>query len=211
MDITLAIKGAVIGFVVAAPGGPIAVLCIHRTIGEGRLSGLATGLGAALADTVYGGLAAFGLSFVTRVLIDEQSYLRLAGGLLLCALGAATLLRRPTIREDLDDHLTLLGSFASAFALTLANPITVLAFLAIYTGFGLGHIAGHRIDGATLVAGVFLGAAAWWLLVTIGTALFRDRFTDKGLLWITRASGLAIIGFGVVGLASGIARLSGES
>ena len=207
MDVTLVIKGAIVGFVVATPAGPIAMLCIHRTLDEGRLSGIATGLGAALADTALGALAALGVTFVTDVIASDQVYLRLAGGLVLCVLGAAAFVRRPKIGTIVEDHLSLLRSFASAFALTIVNPLTIVAFLAIFTGLGLGGITAHRLDAMTLILGVFAGAAAFWMLLAVGTALFRDRFTDKGLLWMTRGSGIVILTFGLVGLASGISRL----
>ncbi len=108
-----------------------------------------------------------------------------------------------------DDHLTLIGSAASAFALTLFNPITIFAFIAIFSGAGLAGTAVHRIDGLALLLGVLGGATAWWMLLAVGTALFRDRFTEKGLIWVTRVSSLAIFGFGVAGVASGLRRLLG--
>jgi threonine/homoserine/homoserine lactone efflux protein len=209
MDLLLVVKGAVIGFVVAAPAGPIAVLCVHRTLGEGRLSGIATGLGAALADTLLGALALFGVGLVAEILAEDRPWLRLVGGLVVVGLGVATWFRDVKAGAVADDHLTLIQSFASAFALTLLNPITIFAFVAILSGAGLGGLAVHRADGATLVLGVFAGATGWWMLLAIGTALFRDRFTDKGLLWVTRVSGLAIVGFGVAGIATGLRRLVG--
>ena len=206
MDLGLLLKGLVVGFVVAAPAGPVAMLCLHRTIEEGRLSGIATGLGAAVADTFYGGLAALGVGFVADFVATEATPLRLGGGVLLCVLGLATLLRRPRLGPVADDHLTLLGSFASAFALTLANPFTILAFVAIFTGLGLEVLADQRLDAAALVGGVLVGALLWWMTLAVGSALFRHRFTERGLMWVTRSSGLVILGFGVAALASGVSR-----
>jgi len=207
MDLGLFVKGAIIGFVVAAPAGPIAVLCLHRTLDEGRLSGFATGLGAALADTVYGAVAAFGLGAIGSLLLTELVYFRIGGGAVVIALGVVTFFRKPRTGPVREDHLSLLGSFASAFALTMANPITILAFLAIFAGLGMEHAVHRDFDGMTLIAGVLAGSAAWWLLLTAGAAFFRSRFTEKGLGWVTRISGIAIAGFGVLGVLSGVMRL----
>lgn len=207
MDLSLLVKGAIIGFVVAAPAGPIAVLCLHRTLDEGRLSGFATGLGAALADTVYGAIAAFGVGAIGSLLLADLVYFRIGGGAVVIALGIVTFFRKPRLGAVRDDHLSLLGSFASAFALTLANPITILAFLAIFAGLGMERATGSGLDGLTLIASVFAGAAAWWMLLTAGAALFRHRFTEKGLSWVTRTSGIAIAGFGVLGVLTGVVRL----
>jgi threonine/homoserine/homoserine lactone efflux protein len=203
----LLIKGLVVGFVVAAPAGPIAVMCLHRSIEEGHLSGIATGIGAALGDTVFGALALFGVGYVAAFISSEQIPLRLGGGVVLCALGIVTFLRRPRPGTFVEDHITLIGAFAGAFALTLANPITILAFLAIFSAIGVEHLAGQRVDAVTLIAGILAGSTAWWMLLAVGAALFRDRFTEKGLIWITRISGLVIVGFGVAALVSGIGRL----
>lgn len=203
VDVGLLIKGLVVGFVVAAPAGPIAVLCLHRSIEEGHLSGIATGLGAALGDTVFGALALFGVGYVAGFIASEQVWVRLGGGLVLIALGITTFLRRPRPGAFVEDHITLIGAFAGAFALTLANPITILAFLAIFSAIGVEQLAGQRVDEVTLIAGILAGATAWWMLLAVGAALFRDRFTEKGLIWVTRVSGLIIVGFGVAALVSG--------
>ncbi|MEX2649547.1 MAG: LysE family transporter [Alphaproteobacteria bacterium] len=207
MDLGLLLKGLVVGFVVAAPAGPIAMMCLHRSIEEGRLSGIATGLGAALADTVYGMIAALGVGYVAAFIVSEQVPIRFGGGVLLCALGLITFVRKPRIRALVEDHITLIGAFMTAFALTLANPFTILAFVAIFSALGVEHLVGHRLDAASLIIGVLGGATAWWMLLAIGAALFRDRFTDRGLIWVTRVSGLAIAGFGVAALVSGVGRL----
>ena len=202
-DVALLIKGIVVGFVVAAPAGPIAVLCLHRSIEEGHLSGVATGLGAALGDTVFGAIALFGVGFAAQFLASEQTLVRLGGGLVLIVLGVTTFLRKPKTGAFVEDHITLIGAFAGAFALTLANPITILAFLAIFSAIGVEHLAGHRADSLALVIGILGGATAWWMSLALGAALFRDRFTEKGLIWVTRVSGLLIVGFGVAAIVSG--------
>jgi threonine/homoserine/homoserine lactone efflux protein len=208
MELGLFLKGLVVGFVVAAPAGPIAVMCLHRAIEEGRLSGIATGLGAALADTVFGAVAALGVGYVSDFIVNEQMPIRFIGGIVLCVMGLVTFLRKPRIGSFVDDHVTLIGAFATAFALTMTNPITILAFFAIFSALGVEHLVGQRLDAATLIVGLLGGATAWWMMLAIGAALFRDRFTDRGLIWVARVSGLVIVGFGVAALISGVARLA---
>ena len=116
--------------------GPIGVLCIRRTLVDGRLYGLITGLGAASADAIYGIIAAFGLVSITNLLIGGQTWLRLVGGIFLCYLGVRTLLARPAQDEVSSQKTSLAGAYASTFLLTLTNPLTILSFAAIFAGMG---------------------------------------------------------------------------
>lgn len=202
MDYPLFFRGLVIGFSIAAPVGPIGVLCIRRTLTDGRASGLVSGLGAATADGLYGCVAGFGLTFISGILIDQQMWLRLFGGLFLCYLGIRTLLSRPAEQEARAAGTGLLGSYASTFLLTVTNPMTILSFAAIFAGLGLANTSGSYASALVLVLGVFLGSASWWLLLSGGVGLFRDKFNTKGLLWVNRISGVVIIIFGAIALGS---------
>jgi threonine/homoserine/homoserine lactone efflux protein len=198
LDTNLLLRGGLIGLSVAAPVGPIGVLCIRRTLAEGRAYGLVSGLGAATADAVYGCIAAFGLTFIAAALVSHQAWLRLIGGLFLCYLGVKTLLARPAQQAAPSDGGGLWGAYASTFFLTLTNPVTILAFAAIFAGFGLA--SGGYDSAGLLVLGVFLGSACWWLLLSSVVSLFRTRFSPSGLRWVNRISGTIIVGFGVVAL-----------
>ncbi|MBN1200852.1 MAG: LysE family transporter [Anaerolineae bacterium] len=198
-------RGLVIGFSIAAPVGPIGVLCIRRTLADGRAHGLVSGLGAATADAIYGSIAAFGLTFVSSFLIDQQTGLRLIGGVFLCYLGIKTLLARPAEHIVQANNNRLTGAYTSTFFLTLTNPVTILSFAAIFAGVGVGGDAGDYLAAAVLVAGVFLGSAAWWLLLSGGVSLLRDAATPAHLRWINRGSGVILISFGLVALAGLIA------
>lgn len=200
MDLSLFFRGLLIGFSIAAPVGPIGVLCIRRTLANGRASGLMSGLGAATADGVYGCVAGFGLTFISGILIDQQTWLRLFGGLFLCYLGIRTLLSKPAEQEAKVSGTGLLGSYASTFLLTLTNPMTILSFVAIFAGLGLANTSGSYASALILVLGVFLGSAAWWLLLSGGVGLFRDRFNTRAMLWVNRISGVVITAFGVIAL-----------
>jgi threonine/homoserine/homoserine lactone efflux protein len=193
-------KGLLIGFSIAAPVGPIGVLCIRRTVAYGRRSGLVSGLGAATADALYGCVAAFGLTIISHFLIHHQWGLRFVGGSFLCYLGIRTFLSRPGGAPPSVRRLDLAGDYISTFFLTLTNPLTILSFAAVFAGLGLGTTGGTYFEAGMLVAGVFLGSALWWWILSFGIGVFRDRFNPRGLRWINRFSGLVILGFGVAAM-----------
>ena len=201
MDVSLFLRGLVIGFSVAAPVGPIGVLCIRRTLVDGQMAGLVSGLGAATADALYGCVAAFGLTFISGFLIGQKLWLSLIGGLFLLYLGIKTLLSRPAEEAAKAEETGLLGAYLSTFLLTLTNPMTILSFVAIFAALGLGSATSNSYASAlTLVLGVFCGSAFWWLLLSGGVGLFRNRFNPKGLLWVNRISGAVITLFGIIAL-----------
>lgn len=200
LDIIFLLRGLVIGFSIAAPVGPIGVLCIRRTLAYGRATGLVSGLGAASADAFYGAVAGFGLTTVSGFLLDQQAPLRIIGGLFLCYLGVRTLLAPPAQQAASVSERGLGGAFASTFFLTLTNPVTILAFGAIFAGLGLAEAGGDYLSAATLVAGVFLGSAAWWLVLSAGVSLLRERFDAAWLRWVKTVSGLIVLGFGLLAL-----------
>lgn len=192
----LFLRSLVIGVSVAAPVGPIGVLCIRRTLAEGRRIGLVSGLGAATADALYGLLAAFGLTVITDVLVAQADLLRLVGGLFLLYLGVRTLLAPPAddAAQTRQVRGGLLGAYGSTFALTLTNPMTILAFLGIFAGLGAGVAQGY---GAALVmvAGVFAGSALWWGVLSGGVSLLSGQFDARWMRWVNRASGIIILLF----------------
>lgn len=200
MDYPLFFRGLVIGFSIAAPVGPIGVLCIRRTLADGQIAGLVSGLGAATADAFYGCVAGFGLTFISSLLIDQQMWMRLVGGLFLLYLGIKTLLSRPAEQAAKTTGNGLLSAYASTFLLTVTNPLTILSFAAIFAGLGLTNTTGSYASALILVLGVFLGSASWWLLLSGGVGLFRDKFNTQGMVWVNRISGVMITAFGAVAL-----------
>jgi threonine/homoserine/homoserine lactone efflux protein len=145
------------GFSIAAPVGPIGVLCIRRTLSEGRRAGLLTGLGAATADAVYGCVAGFGLVFISRVLVSHRIWLRFFGGLFLCYLGIKTFLAKPAQQVPSIERSGLISAYVSTFFLTLTNPMTIVSFVGIFAGLGLAS-GGDWVSATALVFGVFLGS-----------------------------------------------------
>jgi threonine/homoserine/homoserine lactone efflux protein len=204
MNIGFLLRGIVIGFSIAAPVGPIGVLCIRRTLAEGRLSGLVSGLGAATADAAYGCIAGFGLTFISSLLVSQQVSLRLIGGAFLCYLGVRTFLAEPSRQEQAAQAggNGLVGAYASTFFLTLTNPMTIISFAAIFAGLGLASAGGDYVSAVVLVLGVFVGSALWWLLLSGGVGLFRARLGPHTLRWVNRISGVIIAGFGLLALLS---------
>ena len=195
------LEGIVIGFAIAAPVGPIGVLCIRRTLADGRASGFISGLGAATADAVYGSVAALGLTFVTNLLLGGESWLRLVGGAFLILLGVRTFLVRPAEWAAPAGRSGLPGAYASTFLLTLTNPTTILSFAAIFAGLGAGDASGDVLSAMLLVSGVFLGSAVWWFVLSAAVGLFRAKLSVRGLRWVNRVSGAVIAAFGVLALS----------
>jgi threonine/homoserine/homoserine lactone efflux protein len=195
VDLSVFVRGLVIGFSIAAPVGPIGVLCIRRTLSEGRATGLAVGLGAAAADAVYGAIAGFGLTAVSALLVRQQGLLRVVGGLFLGYLGIRTFVSRPAAEAaPAAVGIGLFGAFAATFALTLANPATILSFVAVFAGLGIAG-AGSWRDAALIVAGVFLGSAAWWLILSGVVGALRSRVHPGTLRWVNRISGAVLLVF----------------
>jgi threonine/homoserine/homoserine lactone efflux protein len=198
VDVRILIRGVVVGVSIAAPVGPIGVLCIRRTLAEGSLAGLVSGLGAATADAAYGCIAAFGLTVLADLLVGQEMWLRLAGGLFLCFLGIKTF-SSPIAEEAAQARGNgLVGTYASTFALTLTNPMTVLSFAALLSGLGVAE--GDASGSVLLVLGVFAGSALWWLTLSTVVGLVKGRLTGSILGWINRISGAVILAFGLYSL-----------
>lgn len=206
-DLEFLLRGLVIGFAIAAPVGPIGLLCIQRTLSSGRRAGLVSGLGAATADAVYGSVAAFGLTAISQALVSQQIWLRLGGGLFLCYLGLRTFLARVAEKPAGAGGRGLVGDYASTFVLTMTNPLTILSFVAVFAGLGLSTGGGYG-QAALLVLGVFSGSAAWWLTLSLGVGLLQTRLGPATLRWINRLSGAIIFAFGLAALASLIGPLT---
>ena len=202
MDIAFLQRGLIIGISIAAPVGPISLLCMRRTLAEGRLSGIVSGLGAATADALFGCVAGFGLTFISNILVDQQTWLRLIGGLFLCYLGIKTLRARPAKQAGVAEGTGLIGAYASTLFLTLTNPMTILSFAAFFAGLGLANTGGSFMSAGALVLGVFIGSSLWWITLSGGVGLFRERLDQQGLQWVNRISGAIITGFGLVALLS---------
>jgi threonine/homoserine/homoserine lactone efflux protein len=197
------LKGVAIGVVIALPVGPVGVLCVRRTLFEGPSYGFISGMGAATADTMFGVIAAAGLTFLRDWLLSYQDLLGAVGGVFLLFFGIRTLLIPPMARETVpvtgERHLK---AYASTFALTITNPITILAFAAIFSKVGVAESPGLFTLGA-LVIGVFAGSLLWWLGLSFGLFWVHRLAGSFYLAWLNRISGgiLAVSGAGLLGAA----------
>jgi threonine/homoserine/homoserine lactone efflux protein len=207
LNLTIFFQSLLIGFSIAAPVGPIGILCIRRTLADGRRAGLISGIGAATADAFYGAVAAFGLTFISTFLIKQSIWLRLGGGLFLIFLGIRTFLAQPDDNEtpnlSKENHQGMLSYFMSTFLLTISNPLTILSFAAIFAGLGPGRFNSQdNFDSLMIVLGIFLGSSIWWFFLTFTTGFVRNRINRNTLIWINRIAGAIILIFGIVVLIS---------
>jgi threonine/homoserine/homoserine lactone efflux protein len=200
----LLLRGYVLGFAIAASPGPLFFLCLRRTLARGWRNGVVSGLGVATADGVYGALAAFGVAAVTAALVSQRRWLTLIGGVALVLLGLRALRGGPT-REARPgtDSPRLAAAYLPTLALTLTNPATILAFVAVFASLGLNG-RGSPTQAIALVAGVLLGSATWWLVLATLASLLRARVTPAVVQGIRVASALAILTFGVLAVASSV-------
>jgi len=198
----MALKGLAAGLAIAIPVGPVNVLVASRSLVFGRRSGIVSGLGAASADTLYGSIAGFSITFIIQFLQREQFWIRVIGGLLLMAIGVMYFRKPPqalSARRNGGGH----SDFVSTLLLTLTNPTTVLSFLAVLAGLGLGA-EGPGWPTLLLVGGIFCGSMLWWIVLTEIVHRMRDRFDAGTIGWMNRIAGLAIGAFGVLTFVIGI-------
>jgi threonine/homoserine/homoserine lactone efflux protein len=202
MHFEFLVQGTIVGFLIAIPVGPVNVLCLRRALADGWATGFVSGLGAAVADAAYGGVAAFGLTLISDLLLRHAVPIRLVGGALLVLLGAKTWRADPRIALAVERSPSFLGAFASTLFLTLTNPLTILSFGAIFAGLQTGGRQAEEVDASLLVAGVFLGSTAWWAVLSSIAGHFRERLGVKALRWVNRTAGLAVGGFGIWAIVS---------
>ena len=189
------LKGLAIGFFIAIPVGPVAILCIQRTLTRSKRHGLISGLGAATADAVYGAVAAFGLTMVSEFVQAHRTPFRLAGGLILCLLAVRTFFVKIPKQPRQVNSAIHATNFVSTFLLTLMNPLTILAFMAIFTGSGLGHC--EQEEAARLILGVFLGSSLWFLSLSFLAGQFKNVVNEDHMDVINKIAACLILAFGL--------------
>ncbi len=201
----LLIRGALAGLAISAPVGPVNVLCVKRTLAKGRMAGIISGLGAATADTVYGAIAGYSISFIIALLLREEFWIRLIGGILLIGIGFAYYFKRPkSLDEERQEQAG--SAYVSTFLLCLTNPTVILSFLAVLAGLGMGGLKQRSLT-LIVILGIFCGAMLWWTILALVAGQFRGRITDSAMVWMNRIAGIAIGGFGVVTLILSAGRL----
>jgi threonine/homoserine/homoserine lactone efflux protein len=195
-QLDLLLRGVLAGLAIAIPVGPVNVLCISRTIANGRRAGLASGLGAATADTIYGAIAGFSISLIINFLVEEKFWIRLVGGALLIGIGITYWSKKPQSLKEGQNNSTH-SDFVSTLLLTLTNPTTVLSYMAVLAGLRLGEPRPWTLT-LFLVLGIFCGSMLWWTVLALVAGHFRRRFNDRAVVWMNRIAALAISAFGIL-------------
>jgi threonine/homoserine/homoserine lactone efflux protein len=198
MDASIFFKGLVVGFLIATPVGPIGLLCIQRTLSEGKIHGLVSGLGAATADAIFGLIAALGLTFISNFLVEERLWLRFFGGLFLCYLGIRTFLSKPAGQTSSANAPSHISNYGSTFLLAFTSPITILVFIAVFAGLSVVRSGTHYFSVGLAVAGVFIGSALWWFMLCGAAGILHGKISYGILTGLNRISGIIVTVFGLV-------------
>lgn len=189
--VSVFLRGLVLGVVVAAPVGPVGLLCIKRTLQGGIVIGFCTGVGAAVADALYGAIAAFGVTAALSFLTGMEKEIRLFGGLFLLVLALRMLLKKVSFTRTAEVTATgIIKAVMSGFFITFSNPLTIIGILAVVATFA-GHL--NYVQAATLTGGIFCGSLAWWLLLSGGVHIIRKHFTENGLNWVNRGTAILLL------------------
>jgi len=206
MWLELLLKGCVVGLCASAPLGPIGVICVQRTINKGHRSGLASGYGAAIADTLFATVAVLGLSYIIDFIRAHETPIKIIGGVIIAVLGLTILLRNPLreLRRARREKSSLVQDMLWVLLLTLTNPLAILLFLALFAALHVVVPSGHHILFLPPLAGVHLGACAWWLLLTFMVAHFKSRFRLKQIWWFNKIAGATILVLGLVAASSAL-------
>ncbi|MEI7857464.1 MAG: LysE family transporter [Methanomicrobiales archaeon] len=195
MDLSLFIQGMIIGLTLAVPVGPIALLCVQRAVTDGRIHGILSGIGVATADSFYAGVTFFGLTAISGLILAHQFSLRLAAGVVLMAVGIRIFLSVPAPLSEKGGHETYLKDYLSMVAIAIANPLTLIFFVAILPGFGVVFHEDSVLSAAEFVGGVFLGSTLWWIILCGSIGSVRSRIRLEHLKLINRISGILIVCF----------------
>ena len=203
---SLLIRGFAFGFLIAASPGPIFFLCLRRSLVRGRLIGFVSGLGVATADAFYAGLAVFGIAAVLAAALSGVArWIAVVGGLAIVVIGLRAATSTPSTREATASNTGagLVWAYASILGLTITNPATIVSFVALAAALGSG-LSGSWTRPALVVAGVGLGSASWWLVLTTLVAALRSRITPAVARAIGLASGLAIAALGALAVIASL-------
>ncbi|MDP4087825.1 MAG: LysE family transporter [Bacillota bacterium] len=193
-------KGIIIGLITGMPLGPIGAVCLRTTLTSGAVYGLVSGLGSAIADSIYATVASVGMAFVAHFILQNKLYLHFGGGLVLIAYGIHMYhSRQKTLETKRKIHGgTLFKSFISTLLLALANPATIFSFVVVFTSSRLSHISRMPYSRTLLILGVFIGSMLWWLILVLGASSLESKFNIKNINFINRILGSIIILSGFV-------------
>ena len=207
MDFVYFLQGAVIGFSLAAPIGPVGILCVRRTLEHGARYGLVIGVSAACCDVVYSIVAAFGITLVSDFVTLEQYWIRLVGGTILLVIGYGVFRTHPPVDKAVKAPRGHTWVVFSTALLVFTNPLTLFAFAAAFAVIGVKNIVGHPVSGLMLVGGVFFGSLTWFILLTGFVHLFKEKVIRVEFTLVNRAAGALLMLCGLYALWNGIGAL----
>ena len=193
MDISLFFKGFLVGIIISAPIGPVGALCIQRTMSYVRHSGILSGIGAAVGDSIFAVIAVFGLTFISGFLDEKEAWFRIAGGIILLYFGLRVYLSKQQDCSNQDNEVNHFGTFGSALLLTISNPLVILSIIAVFAVLGIVNPTSSYPSTALLILGVFSGAVFLWIITCHILSNYRNRMGQKGILLVNRITGLFIL------------------
>jgi len=192
------LKGMFIGLAMAAPVGPLAILCIRRSLAKGYAEGLATASGVALVDGFYALVAALGLTAISSFVLERREYLFMGGGLMLMMLGIRALKNPPQLKNDVVKHRGFFTTLIQTMLITLTNPMTIITFIAAFTAVGFEDLQADISQAIIIAFGVFLGSMSWFMFISFSAAYFRKHLTPYMLWLLNTLSGIILLGFGLL-------------
>ncbi len=196
MDISFFFKGFLVGIIISAPIGPVGALCIQRTMNNGKITGILSGIGAALGDSIFAVIAVFGLTFISGFLNEKEAWFRIAGGIILLYFGLRVYLSKPQDCSNTDNEINHFGTIGSAFLLTISNPLVILSIIAVFAVLGIVNPTTSYPSTALLILGVFCGAVFLWIVTCNILSNYRNKMGQKGALLVNRITGLFILACG---------------
>jgi len=195
MDAEMFWKGVLVGFMMAAPLGPMGIICMKRTLSQGKKSGFVTGLGIATIDTLYGSVAALGIAFVAAFILIHKIVIQSIGILILLYLAIEVFREKPkdiVIPKSITKNLV--KDYGSAAILTLCNPITILSFIGALAAVDIVNNLGQDLP-LTLVLGIFIGSMLWWSILSVALGSVSHTLTKQQMLFINKIAGGIILLF----------------
>lgn len=193
MDISLFFKGFLVGLIISAPIGPVGALCVQRTMNNGRLSGIISGIGAAVGDSIFAIIAAFGLTFISAFLDEKEAWIKIVGGVILLYFGLRVYLSKPRDCSGQENEVNHFGTFGSALLLTLSNPLVILSIIAVFAILGIVNPTASYPSTALLVLGVFSGAMFLWIITCHILSNYRNKMGERGVFLVNKITGLFIL------------------
>ncbi|OGB83355.1 hypothetical protein A3F66_00645 [candidate division TM6 bacterium RIFCSPHIGHO2_12_FULL_32_22] len=195
MHLLLFLKGIAVGLIISIPIGPMAIICIRRSLQQGFLHGFATSIGIAIGDCIYASLAGFSVDFVTEQVKEHQHFLHLFGGIVILILGIIFILSDSQESPKINHAASLIKTIYTAILLTISNPVNLLAFVALFSWIKVTET--NIVDTMLMVSGVFVSAIVWFTILSLTAVLLRTKLTPKMLHRMNKITGALIILLGI--------------